>query len=186
MTHHPVDDFHAEQPQSTPDPLPAHQPEPASRTRYCGYHACGQPLAYDGRGRPPEYCPDRRWPGGRTCRQMAAAERAAERAAGLATPLDTFRALSDRLADTAAPLVRQLTELLDAVTQVRDDALARMQEARQAEAAAEQRAREACEAAERAEQARRAAEADRDAALAQAETALAQAKFSRASRQRTS
>src|SRR5690606_40843485 len=58
---------------------------------------CGRPLAYDGRGRPPEYCPDRRWADGKTCKQMAAAERAAERAAGLEMPLETFRAAGERL-----------------------------------------------------------------------------------------
>src|SRR2546423_3061361 len=68
-----------------------------------GYSQCGEPLEYDGQGRPPEYCRDRRWPGGRTCKQLAAAERAGERAAGLDAPLDTFRASTDRLLAAAPP-----------------------------------------------------------------------------------
>ena len=67
-------------------------------TRYCGYAECGQALDYDGRGRPPEYCQDRRWADGRTCRQLAAAQRAAERAAGLEAPLEAFRAAEQRSA----------------------------------------------------------------------------------------
>ncbi|MBT8224088.1 MAG: hypothetical protein HKP61_04640, partial [Dactylosporangium sp.] len=62
-----------------------------SQPRRCGYSQCGQALDYDGRGRPPEYCADRRWPDGRTCKQLAAAERAGERAVGLEVPLETFR-----------------------------------------------------------------------------------------------
>src|SRR2546423_9266675 len=75
----------------------------AADERRCGYSQCGEPLEYDGQGRPPEYCRDRRWPGGRTCKQMAAAERAGERAAGLDAPLDTFRASTDRLARPPGP-----------------------------------------------------------------------------------
>lgn len=144
---------------------------PDALTRTCGYSQCDQPLPYDGRGRPPEYCPDRRWPDGRTCKQLAGAERAAGRAAGLAGPLDTFRAAGDRLAAVASPLARQLAELVEAVTAVRDGALARVGEAeRSAQLAGEQvRAeQERADLAQRgqrsAESAQRAAEADRDRA----------------------
>src|SRR2546423_15694450 len=75
----------------------------AGDERRGGYSRGGEPLEYDGQGRPPEYCRDRRWPGGRTCKQMAAAERAGERAAGLDAPLDTFRASTDRLPPPPAP-----------------------------------------------------------------------------------
>src|SRR5215468_5059316 len=67
--------------------------------RVCGYSQCGAALEYDGRGRPPEYCADRRWPpDNKTCKQMAAAERAGERAAGLDAPLADFRATAERFA----------------------------------------------------------------------------------------
>src|SRR5689334_16086795 len=41
-------------------------------TRLCGYSQCENELEYDGNGRPPEYCKDRRWPDGKTCKQLAA------------------------------------------------------------------------------------------------------------------
>src|SRR4051812_28840522 len=121
--------------------------------RRCGYSQCGEPLEYDGQGRPPEYCRDRRWPGGRTCKQMAAVERAGERAAGLDAPLDTFRASTDRLVAAAGPLAEHLTAVLAAVTGVRDGALTRVGDAERAMTAAVERA-DAAEA--------RAGDAERD------------------------
>jgi hypothetical protein len=38
-------------------------------------------------GRKPEYSEDRRWEGGKTCKQMTTAERAAEKDTGLDVPL---------------------------------------------------------------------------------------------------
>ncbi|MBN1173751.1 MAG: hypothetical protein JXA67_16385, partial [Micromonosporaceae bacterium] len=125
---------------------------PNGSARTCGYSRCGRILRYDGRGRPPEYCADRRWPDGRTCKQLAAAERAGERAIGLDLPLEAFRAVSDRLQPVAEGLARQLVEVSEAVGQVRDGALARIAEAERA-------ATEAIEAV-------RGAEAQRDQALA--------------------
>jgi hypothetical protein len=56
---------------------------------------------YSGQGRPPEYCPDRRWDGNRTCKQLAAAERAGERAAALELPLESFRHAGERFVPAA-------------------------------------------------------------------------------------
>src|SRR5437763_11908494 len=121
------------------DQLAQEAPVPAG-ARVCGYSQCGNTLDYDGRGRPPEYCPDRRWPGDKTCKQMAAADRAGERAAGLDAPLDTFRASTDRLVAAAGPLAEHLTAVLTAVTAVRDGALTRVGDAERAMTAAIARA----------------------------------------------
>lgn len=148
-----------------------------SPPRHCGYAPCGRELAYDGRGRPPEYCADRRWPGDKTCKQMAASARAAERVAGMDAPLESFRAAGARIADVAAPLARQLSEVVEAITGVRDGALARVGEAEGETLAAHARAAEAQQAATVAHRAQRAAEADRDrarAAEAEAQRLLAQ------------
>jgi chromosome segregation ATPase len=136
--------------------------------RHCGYVHCTRELPYEGRGRPLEYCQDRRWPGDRTCRQMAAAERMAERAAGLDAPLDAFRAASDRLAMVASPLARQLAELVDAVKGVQDGALTRMRDSEQSSQLAAAQARAAQDATGQARRAQQAAEADRDRARAAA------------------
>src|SRR2546430_16663658 len=78
----------------------------------------------------------RRWHRGKTCKQMAAAERAGERAAGLDVPLDAFRTTADRLVAAAGPLAEHLTAVITAMAAVRDGALARVGEAeRLAEAA---------------------------------------------------
>lgn len=148
--------------------------------RHCGYNQCGRELPYDGRGRPPEYCQDRRWPGGRTCRQMAAAERAAERAAGLEVPLDAFRAAGDRLAAVASPLARQLAELVDAVKGVQDGALTRMHDAEQHAQQAAAQAQAAQEATVAAKRAQQLAELERDRARAAAADADQRAATARA------
>jgi hypothetical protein len=138
----------------------------------CGYHQCRAELEYDGRGRPPEYCPDRRWPpDNKTCKQMAAAGRAGERATGLDAALDDYRASTDRLIAAAGPLVRQLTDALTAVAAVRDGALARVSTAEQAALDAAQRVRDAEEVTSRSQRAQRAADADRDRARATAHDA---------------
>lgn len=134
--------------------------------RRCGFTQCRQPLEYDGRGRPPEYCPDRRWPDGRTCRQAAAAERAAERATGMDVTLDAFRAAGERFLPAAQTIGQRLAEVVSAVDQVRDGALART-------TAAERAASDALTQAKTADEARESALAERDRALAAAAAATA-------------
>src|SRR5690349_2987798 len=92
--------------------------------RRCAYTRCAEPLPYSGQGRPPEYCPDRRWDGNRTCKQLAAAERAGERAVALDVPLEAFRQAGERFVPAAEALARQLGEVVTAIGTVRDGALA--------------------------------------------------------------
>ena len=113
---------------------------PGSTTRICGYSRCGNTLVYDGNGRPPEYCKDRRWPGGKTCRQMAQAERDAVRAAGLDAQLDAFDSTAGQLVTVAGPLHERLGDLLAALDHVRDGALTRVGDAERQMAEAVQRA----------------------------------------------
>ena len=137
----------------------------ASTDRRCGYSRCAEPLPYSGQGRPPEYCPDRRWDGNRTCKQLAASERAGERAAALDVPLEAFRYAGERFVPAAQALARQLSEVVAAVGDVRDGALSRVGEADRAAATAAGRTRDAETAAARAQSQRVAAEAERDRAV---------------------
>lgn len=150
------------------------------RQRHCGYTPCGRPLPYDGRGRPPEYCSDRRWPDGRTCKQMAAAERAGERAVGLDAPLEAFRGAADRFLPTAGDLAQRLTELLDTVGAVRDGALAAIGEAERSAATATTTAQLADRDRDRAIAERDRAIADRDRARLAAQDADTRADQARA------
>jgi len=152
---------------------------PEQPTRRCGYHRCRQPLHYDGRGRPPEYCPDRRWPDGRTCKQLAAAERSAERLTGLDAPLEAFQAAGERFVPAAESLARQLRDLVDAVDAVRQGALARVGDAEQVAAEAGEQSRAAAAERDRAIEASHAAERERTGALQRAEAAEQQARDAR-------
>ncbi|WP_326835805.1 response regulator receiver protein [Amycolatopsis rhabdoformis] len=72
----------------------------------CGFRQCRAPLPPPGPrgGRPFEFCPDRRWPGERTCKQLAAADQALREALGDSAP-------HAGLADAATEFVRAATEL---------------------------------------------------------------------------
>jgi hypothetical protein len=149
--------------------------------RRCGYSRCARPLAYGGQGRPPEYCADRRWePDQRTCKQLAAAERAGERAAGLDAPLDAFRAAGDRLIPAAQELARHLGEVVAAIVEVRDAAVSRAAEADHAALAAVERAQVAEAATARAVLAQRTAETQRDRAVQAAAAAEERGRAARA------
>ncbi|TWH62291.1 hypothetical protein [Micromonospora olivasterospora] len=130
----------------------------------CRYTACRAELAYSGRGRPPEYCPDRRWPGGKTCKQLAADERAAELAAGLDVPLAAYRDATARVLPAVQALSGELAAVVEAMRAVDGSAVARIAEAEAAAVAAVERAQTA--EAER-------DKAVRDAGTARAETAAA-------------
>ncbi|GIF41343.1 hypothetical protein Axi01nite_56540 [Actinoplanes xinjiangensis] len=152
-----------------PGSVPTADIIPAFPVRRCGYSQCGNELTYDGKGRPPEYCPDRRWPGNKTCRQLAATEREGIRAAGLDAVLDEYTATTDRLLSAARPLAEHLNAVLTTVGEVRSGALTRIGEAERQVAEALERAAEADRVAQaaRAEEARAAGAAA--AAQAQAE-----------------
>lgn len=143
--------------------------EDATVSRRCGYRECNQPLpSREGRGPKYRYCPDRTWPGGKGCKEMAALERASHRAAGLDVCMDTFRTVADQLADAAEPLAETLAAVLDALDEVAAGALSRVGEADIAAAAAAERAEAAHTSANQAVAARQQADAARDRARAEA------------------
>lgn len=152
----------------------------------CGFDRCRAPLPVPGPrgGRPYEYCPDRVWPGGKSCKQLAAAQEALREALGEPTDTPVLTAAAATVATATDQVLPAVRELLDALTSVRAAAdaelaaaAARVQEAEDTAArergsrqAAEARAEQAAEAAarareasEQAEAARVTAEQDRDA-----------------------
>ena len=87
----------------------------------CGYSKCRAELPGPGvqGGRPRSFCRDTRWEGGRTCAQMARAEREALGALGLDAGSSTFRLDAERLREHLGTIrgpVDALTAALDAVT----------------------------------------------------------------------
>ncbi len=142
-------------------------------TARCGYSKCRAELPAPGMqgGRPRSFCRETRWDGGRTCSQMARAEREALGALGLDAGSNTFRLDAERLRehlDNIRGPVDELTAALAAVTTRLDEVEAaavaavdaahgRVAEAERARVAAEearesaeQRTRQAVAAAERA------------------------------------
>lgn len=121
----------------------------------CGYSKCRAELPGPGMqgGRPRSFCRDTRWEGGRTCAQLARAEREALGALGLDAGSATFRLDADRLReqldDVRGP-VEALTEALAAVTTRLDEveaAAVASVEAAHAQVAEAERARLAAEEA---------------------------------------
>ena len=126
----------------------------------CGYSRCRAPLAAPGPqgGRPRAFCRDTRWAGGRTCAQMARAERDALDALGLDSSRSAFALDADRLrehVDAVRGPVEALTAALAAVTgrlaEVEAHAVAAVEAANRQAAEAEARRVAAQEARERAE-----------------------------------
>lgn len=147
---------------------PAGRDEPPA----CRYTVCGRSLTYAGRGRPPEYCPDRRWqPGNKTCKQMAAEQRDAELAAGLDVPLQAYRATSERVLPAVESLAALLSGLAEATRAVQSGALVRVQEAEQVAVDVVQRAQTAEAERDRATRAERTALAEAEAAKEATRTA---------------
>ncbi|MBN6040064.1 response regulator receiver protein [Amycolatopsis sp. 195334CR] len=132
----------------------------------CGFRRCRQPLPPPGPrgGRPYEFCPDRTWPGGKTCKQLAAAEQALREALGedavpAAALSDAGEAFSTAAAAVTGPL-RTLSDTLDAVTaHLQDEVAVAVDQAEAARQAAAQAAQERDIALERAAEASQAAEA---------------------------
>ncbi|OLF14649.1 hypothetical protein BU204_26280, partial [Actinophytocola xanthii] len=88
-------------------------------------------------GRPFAYCPDRAWPGGRTCKQLAAAQDALAEALGEPPTADTALAeatagFGEAAARLAAPLAEVLAEasaLRGAIAEELTAAAARVEQA---------------------------------------------------------
>src|SRR5262249_51472664 len=106
----------------------------------CRYSGCRSVLVYSGRGRPPEYCAERRWPGGKTCKQLAAAGREAGVAAGLDVPVSAYREATGRVLPAVEGLAAQLAGVLAAMSAVEAGAVARIEQAEVAAVAAVERA----------------------------------------------
>jgi len=87
----------------------------------CGFGHCRAPLPAPGPrgGRPFAYCPDRTWPGGKTCKQLAAAQDALTEALG--TPANAaITAATSMFTSAADRVVGPLGEVLAAATGLRD------------------------------------------------------------------
>lgn len=103
----------------------------------CGFSHCRAPLPAPGPrgGRPFAYCPDRTWPGGKTCKQLAAAQDALVEALG--TPADAgitaatraFTAVAGELAEPLGEVLAVATALRDSLAAELDTAAVRIAEA---------------------------------------------------------
>ncbi|MBW0125985.1 hypothetical protein [Pseudonocardia oceani] len=136
----------------------------------CGYSRCRTELPAPGPqgGRRRSFCRDTRWEGGRTCAQMARAERDALGALGLDSGRAAFGLDADRLREHVEAVrgpVGELAVALDAVSErldeVQRDAVASVEAAHRRVAEAEARRVAAEEARDEAvARARRSAEAE--------------------------
>ncbi len=153
-------------------------PRRAADQQLCGFARCRQPLPPPGPrgGRPYEFCPERTWPGGRSCKQLANAADALREAVGdigdagpLAGATDEFGAHVDHVLGPLRELVSALETVRVRVESELADAVRRAEEA-------EERAAEDNGLRHRAEQAAAdAAHAEEQARHREAEaTALAQ------------
>ncbi|OLT46687.1 hypothetical protein BJF85_15750 [Saccharomonospora sp. CUA-673] len=150
---------------------------PEAQTALCGFRHCRHPLPPPGPrgGRPYEFCPDRVWPGGKSCKQLAAAEQALRDALGETDPPTALRDATDTFADAA----RQVREPLQALSGVLETVSARMEDELTAAAAradqADRAASDAAQAQHDAEERAQEAERERDAAVAEAQQARTEA-----------
>src|SRR5689334_17897715 len=112
----------------------------------CGYSRCRTELPAPGPqgGRRRTFCRDTRWPGGRTCAQMARAERDALDALGLDSGRSGFALDADRLREHVEAVrepVAALSAALEQVTarlaEIESQALAAVETANQAAARAQ-------------------------------------------------
>lgn len=115
-----------------------------SDVRYCRYVRCGRELpAVTRPGRKPEYCDDRKWEDGRSCKLMAQADQRAEKVAGLDAPLLAYRTATERVAPALTELRERLDEVLNRAIGVDDAALARVEAAESAMSEMVERAQKA-------------------------------------------
>ncbi|HTM70113.1 MAG TPA: hypothetical protein VL118_04440 [Luteimonas sp.] len=158
--------------------------EQTESERICGYSECRRPLNYHGLGRPPEYCTNRRWPeedpAGKTCKQMAAQERTAQRAVGLDLLLTSYHASTATLVPVAETLLERLTDLLAKTADLGEGALAAVTTAEGAAVTAVERASAAEADAVAARRAETTATAARDRAIADQTAATNAAREARA------
>lgn len=161
----------------------------ASEPARCGFRRCREPLPPPGPrgGRPYEFCPDRVWPGGKSCKQLAAAEQHLREALGeAAVPTAALRDAGEAFGSAASAVsepLRTLANALDSITaRLQEEvgaAVARAEAAERAvreadrqrdaalaaEAEARQTAQDAVQKAQAAEQAQSAAEATAEEAI---------------------
>jgi DNA repair exonuclease SbcCD ATPase subunit len=108
----------------------------------CGFRECRAPLPPPGPrgGRPFEFCPDRRWPGDRTCKQLAAADQALRDALGDSVSHVGLKDAAAEFTRAAAGLGEPLQTLRNALDSVaaraQDEVTAALTRAEQAEARA--------------------------------------------------
>ncbi|MFI5606641.1 response regulator receiver protein [Amycolatopsis sp. NPDC051903] len=108
----------------------------------CGFRQCRAPLPPPGPrgGRPFEFCPDRRWPGDRTCKQLAAADQALREALGDSAPHTGLTEAAGEFVRAAAELGEPLQTLRNALDSVaaraQDEVTAALARAETAEARA--------------------------------------------------
>lgn len=103
----------------------------------CGFGRCRAPLPGPGPkgGRPYAYCPDRSWPGGKTCKQLAAAQEALAEAleergsAELVSATTAFAAAADRVAGPLAEALAVAEALRGALAEELGAATARAERA---------------------------------------------------------
>lgn len=137
----------------------------------CGFDRCRAPLPGPGPkgGRPFEFCPDRTWPGGKTCKQLAAAQDALRDAIGqAATHRSALTDAAAAISETANRVAGPVAELLSALRAISTTAAEEM-----TAAAAQVQAAEAVAAEERG--LRQAAEHRTEQANTQRDQALAAA-----------
>ncbi|KAA2253831.1 hypothetical protein F0L68_31595 [Solihabitans fulvus] len=139
----------------------------------CGFSRCRAHLPAPGPkgGRPVEYCPDRTWPGGKTCKQLAAAQDALAQALGEPADAPALTAAAAELAEAGARIHAPLADVLAALETIRTTTAAEL-------TAAAARVQESEDAATRERGLReqtdqRATQADTDAETARAAADLA-------------
>jgi chromosome segregation ATPase len=154
-------------------------PQPA----LCGFRRCRAPLPPPGPrgGRPFEFCPDRLWPGDKTCKQLAAAEQALREALGSTGTPTALQDASDAFVQASSQVtgpLQALSNALDTITaRLQEEVSAAVAQARDAESRAvdaEQRREIAQARASQAEQAQE--DAQEEAGQARQARELAQAR----------
>lgn len=145
--------------------------------RPCRYRACTDLLPpHHGPGRPVRYHHDARWPDGKTCQQMAAADRKAAREAGVGALVDSLDIRTETLLDALTPFADDLDAVMQAVTDVGEGLRAQVSEAEQARVTAQQQQTTAEERAEQMLEQVHTAQADAAAATRRAAAAATDAK----------
>ena len=151
----------------------------------CGFSRCRAPLPGPGPkgGRPFAYCPERAWPGGKTCKQLAGAQEALAEALGdagsaeLLSATATFTATAERVAGPLSSLLEAAEALRGSLAREAEAAITRAERA-EAAAATERGLRETAEAVvaearETAAASVREAKAAADAAVREAQSTAA-------------